>query len=53
MPAPRFERTPTAVPGPASREGADTRTALADWGFAAEEIEALCDGGVAYAAVDD
>ena len=45
MPAPRFDRTPTAVPGPASRKGADTRTALADWGFAAEEIEALCDGG--------
>ena len=53
MPAPRFDRTPAAVPGPASRAGADTRTALADWGFAAEEIEALCDEGVAYAAAGD
>ena len=53
MPAPRFDRTPTAVPGPASRKGADTRTALADWGFAAEEIEALCEAGVAYATGDD
>ena len=53
MPAPRFDRTPAAVPGPASRAGADTRTALADWGFAAEEIEALCDGSVAFVAAGD
>ena len=48
MPAPRFARTPAAVPGPASRAGADTRTALAAWGFAAQEIDALCDAGVAH-----
>jgi len=53
MPAPRFDRTPAAIPGPPSRVGADTRTALADWGFDAEEIEALCNEGAAYAAAGD
>ena len=53
MPAPRFDRTPAAVPGPASPAGADTRSALEDWGFTAAEIEALCDAGVAYAAAGD
>jgi alpha-methylacyl-CoA racemase len=51
-PAPRFERTPTSVPRPASPAGADTRVALADWGLADDEIEALCDAGVAYASAD-
>jgi alpha-methylacyl-CoA racemase len=50
MPAPRFDRTPTAVPGPPPRAGADTRSALAEWGVAAAEIEALVESGAAYAA---
>ncbi|HEY3682374.1 MAG TPA: CaiB/BaiF CoA-transferase family protein [Streptosporangiaceae bacterium] len=43
--APRFGRTPatTAGPAPAAGDGADA--ALADWGFSAEAIAALRDGG--------
>ena len=48
-PAPRFDRTPAAIPGPTPRAGEDTRTVLAAWGFADPEIAALCDAGVAYA----
>jgi alpha-methylacyl-CoA racemase len=51
-PAPRFSRTPAAVPRPASGAGADTRTALADWGLTDAEIEALCDAGVAFTTAD-
>jgi len=40
-PAPRFDRTPTAVPRAASAAGADTHDALLDWGIAAERIERL------------
>jgi alpha-methylacyl-CoA racemase len=47
MPAPRFGRTPPAVPAPASEPGADTETALARWGFEDEEIRALLETGVA------
>jgi len=50
MPAPRFARTPAAPPGPTPRPGADTRTALADWGLDRPEIDALVDAGVAFAA---
>ena len=37
-PAPRFSRTPGAIQGPPPRPGQDTDTALAAWGFSAEEI---------------
>jgi alpha-methylacyl-CoA racemase len=50
MPAPRFEGTPAARPRPPSPAGADTESALADWGFASEEIESLVAAGIAYAA---
>jgi alpha-methylacyl-CoA racemase len=40
-PAPRFSRTPGSVQGPPSAPGAHTRAALADWGLAAGEIDAL------------
>ncbi len=42
-PAPRFSRTPGRVHSPPSVPGADTETALADWGFSADEIAALKD----------
>jgi alpha-methylacyl-CoA racemase len=40
-PAPRFSRTPSAVQGAPVAAGADTDTALAAWGFAADEVTAL------------
>lgn len=40
-PAPRFSRTPSSVKGGPPDFGAQTETALAAWGFAAGEIEAL------------
>jgi alpha-methylacyl-CoA racemase len=40
-PAPRFSRTASAVRGPPVAAGADTGTALVDWGFAADEVERL------------
>jgi len=40
-PAPRFSRTPSAVQGPPVAAGADTDTALADWGFTASDVAAL------------
>jgi alpha-methylacyl-CoA racemase len=47
MPAPRFARTPAAPPGPTSQSGADTESALADWGFGENEIRALLEEGIA------
>ncbi|MDJ0653107.1 MAG: CaiB/BaiF CoA-transferase family protein [Xanthomonadales bacterium] len=44
-PAPRFSRSQCDVPEPGSPEGADTESVLADWGFEAEEIEALRQSG--------
>ena len=44
-PAPRFSRTPSAVQGPPVAAGADTDTALADWGFTDDEIAALKTSG--------
>jgi len=44
-PAPRFDRTPGRIAGPARRAGSDTDEALADWGIPAEEIAALRDQG--------
>ena len=47
-PAPRFSRTPGAVERAPVVPGADTRAALADWGFTPDEIDALAAaGGVA------
>ena len=40
-PAPRFSRTPGALQGGARDARADTRGALASWGFSAGEIDAL------------
>jgi alpha-methylacyl-CoA racemase len=44
-PAPRFSRTPGAVPPPAPRAGADTRAVLTEWGVA--DVDALIDSGAA------
>ena len=44
-PAPRFSRTPGAVTAPPPAPGEHTDEALADWGFAPDEIAALRDGG--------
>jgi alpha-methylacyl-CoA racemase len=44
-PAPRFSRTPAAVPAPPAAPGAHTRTALTDWGV--PDVEALIESGVA------
>jgi alpha-methylacyl-CoA racemase len=40
-PAPRFSRTPSDLHRPPPAPGRDSRGALADWGIAPEEIEAL------------
>ncbi|MFN0089520.1 MAG: CaiB/BaiF CoA transferase family protein [Acidimicrobiales bacterium] len=40
-PAPRFERTPSAVQGPPASPGQHTDEVLAAWGFDAEEIAKL------------
>jgi alpha-methylacyl-CoA racemase len=46
-PAPRFSRTPSAVPHVAHEPGADTRAALLDWGFSEAEVVALRASGAA------
>jgi alpha-methylacyl-CoA racemase len=40
-PAPRFSRTPSAIPSAPVAAGADTGVALAQWGFADAEVSAL------------
>jgi len=40
-PAPRFSRTPPAVPSPPEGPGHSTREILVDWGFTTERIEGL------------
>ncbi len=40
-PAPRFDRTPAATPAGVPAPGADTRAALADWGFSETELDDL------------
>ncbi|MGH6954008.1 MAG: CaiB/BaiF CoA transferase family protein, partial [Alphaproteobacteria bacterium] len=40
-PAPKFSRTKPRVQSPPPAPGADTESALADWGFGADEIEQL------------
>jgi alpha-methylacyl-CoA racemase len=47
-PAPRFSRTPGAVRGAPPERGEGGRTALADWGFSATEVERLRSGGLDY-----
>jgi alpha-methylacyl-CoA racemase len=42
-PAPRFSRTPAAVPNPAMHPGDDTETVLGRWGFDTGEVEKLRD----------
>jgi alpha-methylacyl-CoA racemase len=42
-PQPRFERTPGVVGGPPAVPGEHSREVLADWGFAAGEIDALAE----------
>jgi len=44
-PAPRFSRTPGAIERAPVVPGADTVTALGDWGFAEDEVAALVAGG--------
>jgi alpha-methylacyl-CoA racemase len=44
-PAPRFSRTPAAIPDPARAAGADTRAVLTDWGVAA--VDELLESGAA------
>jgi len=44
-PAPRFSRTPGAVPGPPPKPGADTRAVLEDWGI--PDVDALLASGAA------
>ncbi|GEM31270.1 CoA transferase [Nocardia neocaledoniensis NBRC 108232] len=40
-PAPRFDRTPASIKGPAARPGQHTEEALRDWGFAEARIDEL------------
>ena len=44
-PAPRFSRTPPEIQGPAALRGEHSEAVLADWGFAAEEVDALFASG--------
>ncbi|MBU1361384.1 MAG: CoA transferase [Gammaproteobacteria bacterium] len=45
-PAPRFSRTPSAMPTPPESAGASSRSALLDWGVASDRVDALCASGV-------
>ncbi len=44
--APRFSRTPAGIKGPPAVPGAQTESALTDWGFSEAEIESLAASGV-------
>jgi alpha-methylacyl-CoA racemase len=44
--APRFSRTPAPPPAGVPARGADTRQALADWGFSSDELEALAEAEI-------
>jgi alpha-methylacyl-CoA racemase len=46
-PAPRFGRTPCAIPAPPARPGADTEAVLAGLGLSPAEVTALRDRGIA------
>lgn len=45
-PAPRFSRTPSALPTPPETAGASSRQALLEWGVPASKVEDLCASGV-------
>jgi alpha-methylacyl-CoA racemase len=45
-PAPRFSRTPGVLRVPPREPGADTEDALADWGFASDEIARFRNAGI-------
>ena len=45
-PAPRFDRTPSAVQRAPVAAGTDTDTALIDWGVTPERIAALKQAGI-------
>lgn len=49
-PAPRFDRTPSVLPGVAPRAGADTQALLTQAGYSASEVAALLAARVAFAA---
>lgn len=49
-PAPRFSRTPALVDSPPAHPGQHSRSILADWGFAADRIEALIANGAVASA---
>ncbi len=49
-PAPRFDRTPSVLPGVAPRAGADTEALLTQAGYSASEVAALLAARVAFAA---
>jgi alpha-methylacyl-CoA racemase len=44
-PAPRFSRTPASVQSAPVKPGVHTDTALVEWGFGADEVAALREGG--------
>jgi alpha-methylacyl-CoA racemase len=44
-PAPRFDRTPSAIAGPAPAPGEHTREGLAAWGFGDDELDGLAAAG--------
>jgi alpha-methylacyl-CoA racemase len=47
-PAPRMSETPGAIQGPPPQPGEHTEQVLQDWGFAADAIRALRDGGAIW-----
>jgi alpha-methylacyl-CoA racemase len=47
-PAPRFSRTPAAVPGAPPERGAGGRQALADWGFGEDDVAQLRSLGLGF-----
>jgi alpha-methylacyl-CoA racemase len=51
-PAPRFSRTPASRPAPPQPLGRDTDATLADWGIAADRVEALLAAGALVAEKD-
>ncbi len=44
-PAPRFERTPSEIAGPAPAPGEHTAAGLTDWGFSGADVERLTEAG--------
>ncbi|KTT24823.1 CaiB/BaiF CoA transferase family protein [Pseudacidovorax intermedius] len=49
-PAPRFDRTPSVLPGVAPRAGADTEALLTQAGYSASEVAALLAARIAFTA---